>query len=949
MFFIVGDVEIIETAITYEFKCPAHAEWRLRAKISCLAEDKYVCLFHLPKQKYQDNCLGSKRSSIGSNLVFQPLFNIAECKAGRYQPIVFNTHGNSECILLNSKCDEEGQVVYRNGTSDHDITCRCDYTKGYAFVSKTENNCFCKPAEEDCSCFRVKCTELSPDYECILNGETLENTECQEMHPQLSYSTQSNIVQFSESFIENQLTLYADSSEISEHMIGNETEDTEKQKFIHELLLKGECGKFYFTRVVFIGKNGVGKSSLMRRLLWQNKEDVISSKSTDGIEVEKCNINIANGKWSPCDKIDDEISRLIHQEYTEKNLNVEKATAENGVGLNTGKSRGVSDHESLTSSDESIDKKTDSENSENDDVLVEIYNRRENVNSFISENKENPETVEIDSNQIQPEEVIIQNVLDEKTNQEENKSDTSNDENINQLTSKIIKSYIERRQRTHDDMSAFCLLWDFAGQKDFYATHQVFLSNSAVYLLVTDGLDFTTTEEQGMEFDESAQHVSFWFDAIHCYWSSTEKSRLDPPIIVVCTNEDKIKEPLERKERQEKFTANLGKILKNQKKKKHLRYVYFVSNTEDEDNVFEEIRNKISQQAMDMKDWGRVCPLKWLLFQQVLLKLKENGVPISTTTKLFKIAKHDDIAITTEKEFKLCLQYCHDKGTVIYFEEENLRDHVILDPKWLVDAFRCLVSDKIENNITLSDDWQNLTETGELTDKLISRLFKKEPQLKFSENKTHLLEVMKRFDIIVNLRNSDTLYMPCMIKSCTIEELAEQFFDGSQSCNRTSWLCLKFKFLPPAFYNHILAWYIKMYSVSVILERGTRTSRKAIYRHIGVFNLDESGCEQLVVCEGPNIIALQVWNSQNSKKTYEYVRKDLYQLVGTLQSRYRLKLSFTRMFKCKDGDFTIHQNNMNELLKVKYRCLEHKTDHLSDDLVKPWALSKLLQKQRVNT
>ncbi|CAG2205294.1 unnamed protein product [Mytilus edulis] len=88
--------------------------------------------------------------------------------------------------------------------------------------------------------------------------------------------------------------------------------DDERQKFIHELFLKGECGKLHFARLVFIGKNGVGKTSLMRRLLWHNKEDVTSTQSTDGIEVEKCNINIADGKWSPCDKIDDDLTRLIH-------------------------------------------------------------------------------------------------------------------------------------------------------------------------------------------------------------------------------------------------------------------------------------------------------------------------------------------------------------------------------------------------------------------------------------------------------------------------------------------------------------------------------------------------------------------------------------------------------------------------------------------------------------
>lgn len=62
-------------------------------------------------------------------------------------------------------------------------------------------------------------------------------------------------------------------------------------------MLKDECGKLHFAKLVFIGKNGVGKTSLMRRLLGQNKEDFNSTQST----VEKCNINIKDGTWSQCD------------------------------------------------------------------------------------------------------------------------------------------------------------------------------------------------------------------------------------------------------------------------------------------------------------------------------------------------------------------------------------------------------------------------------------------------------------------------------------------------------------------------------------------------------------------------------------------------------------------------------------------------------------------------
>lgn len=93
--------------------------------------------------------------------MFQPVFNLAECNHRRYQPIVFTTFGNSECILLKSNCNEEGQTAYSNGSSSTDIACGCDYSQGYSFVIKPKHSCFCIPSEEDCTCFKVKCKKLS--------------------------------------------------------------------------------------------------------------------------------------------------------------------------------------------------------------------------------------------------------------------------------------------------------------------------------------------------------------------------------------------------------------------------------------------------------------------------------------------------------------------------------------------------------------------------------------------------------------------------------------------------------------------------------------------------------------------------------------------------------------------------------------------------------------------
>ncbi|XP_076084380.1 uncharacterized protein LOC143055122 [Mytilus galloprovincialis] len=692
----------------------------------------------------------------------------------------------------------------------------------------------------------------------------------------------------------------------------------------------------------------------MKRLLWHNKEDVTSTQSTDGIEVEKCNINIADGKWSPCNETDDDLTRLIHQVYNDKLLN---ATAETVIdqeppSSKTDESGRVADKSLSTTASNSdykdtVKDDTSSVRNESDDTLW-IDSRIPDIHSVIPDNKNNHEAVEIDLNEIQKD-----NVKSEKANGHtfnnylnENVSDRVNDENINEMTSTIMKSCLKSTTEEQNDKLAFCWLWDFAGQKEFYATHQVFLSKCAVYLLVTDSLEFSTAENQGLDFEGSAEYVCFWFDAIHCYWSTTRKGRLDPAIIVVCTNEDRFKEPSERKKRQRQFKDNLGQVLKDQEKKRHLRNIYFISNTEDADIVFEEIRKEIYRQASEMEDWGKICPLKWLLFQQVLLKLRDNNVPISSTKTLLKIAKHDDIGISEENEVKRCLQYCNDNGTVIYFDEEHLTDHVILNPKWLIKAFRCLVSDKIDNFIEVSDDWQQLKDTGQLTDSLISRLFRKEPNLKFEDNKAHLIEVMKRFDIIVNLKDSTTLYMPCMIKSCSFSEVQKQCSDGSQSIHKTSWLCLEFKFLPPAFFNHIIAWYVKKYHVSYIIDKECRSKRNALYRQVGVFDLDLSGCEQLVVCKGHNTIALQVWNSRMSKKTYGDLGSELFRIVETLQNRYRLHISYIKTFTCYNGDFTIQRKKIKDLLTPEYRCFEHKTNHRSDDLVKPWDFLGQLRRHR---
>lgn len=89
--------------------------------------------------------------------MFQPNFNKARCNYNRYQPFTFSTDGSSACVYKKSFCNAEGQFPFNKGSFENDTRCGCNVSKGYTFVTKPRNKCYCIPLEEDCSCYKPTC------------------------------------------------------------------------------------------------------------------------------------------------------------------------------------------------------------------------------------------------------------------------------------------------------------------------------------------------------------------------------------------------------------------------------------------------------------------------------------------------------------------------------------------------------------------------------------------------------------------------------------------------------------------------------------------------------------------------------------------------------------------------------------------------------------------------
>ncbi|CAG2212354.1 unnamed protein product [Mytilus edulis] len=72
--------------------------------------------------------------------------------------VKISSDGNSGCVYKESLCTEEGQVIYKNGSSTTDSLCRCDNTRGYDFIHRPQHRCYCVQSKEDCSCYFRKCS-----------------------------------------------------------------------------------------------------------------------------------------------------------------------------------------------------------------------------------------------------------------------------------------------------------------------------------------------------------------------------------------------------------------------------------------------------------------------------------------------------------------------------------------------------------------------------------------------------------------------------------------------------------------------------------------------------------------------------------------------------------------------------------------------------------------------
>nr|AOW69254.1 hypothetical protein [Calliactis polypus] len=316
-------------------------------------------------------------------------------------------------------------------------------------------------------------------------------------------------------------------------------------------------------------------------------------------------------------------------------------------------------------------------------------------------------------------------------------------------------------------------IWDFAGQHLYYASHPVFLSPRAVYLLV-----YNLSKDLNMEAEPCVRQGAFdillenadkqtnleailsWLVSIHSIRpNDQEESEADlkdsgkcpyirPPVIVVGTNAD---QPFEDPKKME---ISIKKSLSGKGYQQHLVKPFFtVNNTRSSaDEGIQRLQEKIIE-VFGMEPYmGEHIPLRWLNFEKVIKALVEKKKTYYLLFADLEKIVHEVCYIEDRDEIRAMLDFYHDLGVII-----KHGDTVVLQTQWLIDLFRKLITVRPydDQNPKFEECWNDLEESGILRMELVEHVFSE--LLDSGQSKEDLLAMMEHYGLIAAFNQvSDT-------------------------------------------------------------------------------------------------------------------------------------------------------------------------------------------------
>ncbi|KAH9518581.1 hypothetical protein Btru_005705, partial [Bulinus truncatus] len=331
--------------------------------------------------------------------------------------------------------------------------------------------------------------------------------------------------------------------------------------------------------------------------------------------------------------------------------------------------------------------------------------------------------------------------------------------------------------------------WDFGGQKEYYATHQYFLSPRSLYLVVWSIIE----GERGVE------SLLQWLVNIQARAPGA-------PCVIVGTHLDILHDRATKRNYPEDFELSMMQLinkmfLSNQEPEKsglpNILKAVNVSCKSGEnikqlvDDIYEcvfELKHPRSKTRYLIK---QKIPRKYLQLQEIIRELAVERIqdfkePVLNRTKYTlcvqnKMMEHG-MTFRDVEELEQATRFLHENGVLFHYDDLPLRDLVFLDPQWLCDQLAKVITVKEINNFA---------QRGVMRLSNLEFLFKSST-FQPEHIKGYITSLLSKFEVALQF-DEEFLLLPSLLPTETeLQEMARKKSDVRIPLRKPSEGCVSF-------------------------------------------------------------------------------------------------------------------------------------------------------------
>ena len=419
----------------------------------------------------------------------------------------------------------------------------------------------------------------------------------------------------------------------------------------------------------------------------------------------------------------------------------------------------------------------------------------------------------------------------------------------------------------------YSTLWDFSGQSVYYVTHPLFLTARAIYCLVYDLslnpegeapplMKHGVYQKFPIDFNlkTNLDYLDFWMRSVASLANLDENTVLSPKsegptkklpaVFLVCTHADT---PYGERDPRELAYEVLGYLRKKTSYGSHLVGVFVVDNTksgtEAECQEIVRLRQKVLALAKTLPHTNESIPIKWLKFDKTLNALREKG---NTWISLesAKVIASKDCNIVDDGEFETLMNYLHDLRGLVHFDDSPaLSKLVVLDPQWLIDLFKKVITVqpayecKEKKFLQL---WEKLEKEGILDEQLLTHMWK--PLFGDRDTYESLVDVMEKFSLLCcwpsGTSENKSYLVPSMLTSLPPNDIVKLLASAKLAS-----LFLKFEsgHVPPGLFPRLV---LKFFQCG---ELWKQAKSKLFHNFARFFTSDDENCSVILLCHSSSV------------------------------------------------------------------------------------------------